>query len=154
MNSDYEKQLEIRIGSALQELPELEAPASIVPQVMATLQRRSGLVWYRRSWQSWPRMLRAVSLVTLMALFVGLWFAGREFFHTDMMIAAGQRAGEWFAGLSSITNTLGVLLNSACLVVRKLGAGLIIACLFAFGLTYLMCVGLGTMYMRLTFAKH
>ena len=39
------------------------------------------------------------------------------------------------------------------LVVKKLGTGFIVTCLVAMGIGYAMCVGLGTVYFRLAFAK-
>jgi hypothetical protein len=38
-------------------------------------------------------------------------------------------------------------------VVKKLGTGFIVTCLVAAGIGYAMCVGLGTVYFRLAFAK-
>jgi hypothetical protein len=153
MNSNHKEELELEISRVLKDLPELEAPASLVHQVMSRLERRSALIWYRRSWQTWPVWLRTVSLVILAALFVGLCFAGWEFTHTQVALTMGQRAGEWFSGLGAAANTLMVLLNSICLVLGKLGTGFIVACLCAIGLAYVMCVGLGTMYLRLAFVK-
>jgi hypothetical protein len=153
MSLDHEKRLEIEVGRVLKDLPDLEAPSSLLGQVISRLEERANLPWYRRSWQTWPAPLRVALLMTLLTLFIGLCLAGREFTHSGMAMAAAHRVGEWFSGLGAIANTLAVLLNSLCLVLKKLGTGFVILCLFAVGLAYVMCVGLGTMYMRLTFAK-
>jgi hypothetical protein len=154
MNSDYEKKLDIEIGTVLKDLPELEAPDALVTRVMIRLERRSRIIWYRRSWQTWPLGLQTTSLLVLIVLFGGLCYAGLELSHADLATTTGQRVGGWFSNLSAVTSTLMILLNSFCLVVKKLGTGVVVACLFAIGLGYVMCVGLGTVYMRLTFAKH
>ena len=52
-----------------------------------------------------------------------------------------------------IQNTFNVLVSAAVLVVKKLGTGFIVTCLVAMGIGYAMCVGLGTVYFRLAFAK-
>ncbi len=154
MNPDYENKLDVEIGRFLRNLPELEAPDPLVRRVMNRLEQRSRIIWYRRSWQTWPLRLQTTSLIALLMLFIGLCYAGLEFSHAGITTAAGHRVGEWLSNLSAGTNTFMVLLNSMCLVVKKLGTGFIIASLFAIGLGYVMCVGLGTIYMRLTFAKH
>ena len=154
MHSDYEKKLEVEVGRVLKDLPELEAPDLLVRRIMNRLEQHSLTIWYRRPWQTWPSGLKATSLIALLMLFVGLCYAGREFSHAEITAAAGHRVGDWLSNLGAITNTAMVLLDSLCLVVKKLGTGFIVACLFALGLGYVMCVGLGTLYMRLAFAKH
>ena len=52
-----------------------------------------------------------------------------------------------------IGNTFNVLVNAAVLAVKKLGTGVIVACLVAVGIGYAMCIGVGTVYFRLAFAK-
>jgi hypothetical protein len=72
---------------------------------------------------------------------------------TETVSFALRRVGEWSSGLSTIGNTLNVLVSAAVLVVKKLGTGVIVTCLIIVGLGYAMCVGLGTVYFRLAFAK-
>jgi len=152
MNSDYERQLEAEISRELKQLPDLAAPASLVSRVLTTLERRAPVRWYCRSWQMWPAGLRWASLLVLAALFGGLCFTGWELAHTQTVTFALRRAENGFAAFSAIGNTLNVLLGSAFLVVKHLGTGFMIACLAALGLGYAVCVGLGTVYMRIALA--
>ena len=64
-----------------------------------------------------------------------------------------HRAGEWVSGLGVIQNTFNVLVNAAVVVAKKLGTGFVVACLVAVGTGYAMCIGAGTVYFRLAFAK-
>ncbi|MGA3141939.1 MAG: hypothetical protein ABSF10_02715 [Verrucomicrobiota bacterium] len=153
MNPDYNKQLEAAISRELKALPELTAPAVLANRVMATLEQRARVPWYRRSWQTWPVAMQAASLVVLLALFGGLCLGGWQLSQTGTATLALHRVGEWFSGLSMIGNTFNVLVSAAVLVVKKLGTGVIATCLVAAGIGYAMCVGLGTVYFRLAFAK-
>jgi hypothetical protein len=153
MNPDYDKQLETAISCELKALPELAAPTALANRVMAAIGQRARVPWYRRSWQTWPAALQAASLVVLLALFGGLCLGGWQLSQTGTATLALHRMGEWFFGLGVIGNTFNVLVNAAAVVVKKLGTGVIVACLVAVGTGYAMCIGVGTVYFRLAFAK-
>jgi hypothetical protein len=153
MNSDYDKQLEAAISRELKALPELAAPGALANRVMAVIGQRARVPWYRRSWQTWPGALQAASLVVLLALFGGLCLGGWQLSQTETVSFALHRVGEWFSGLTVIGNTFHVLVNAVLLAVKKLGTGFIVTGLVIVCLGYAMCVGLGTVYFRLAFAK-
>jgi predicted lysophospholipase L1 biosynthesis ABC-type transport system permease subunit len=153
MNPNHDQRLEAAIQRELQTLPELAAPAALVGRVLRVIEQRSRLPWYRRSWQTWPMALQAASLAVLLVLFGGLCLGGWELSHAEAITLAVHRAGEWLSGLNLIGNTLEVLANAALLVAKKLGTGVVIALLVMAGLGYALCVGLGTVYYRLAFAK-
>jgi hypothetical protein len=153
MNSDYDRQLEAAISRELKALPELAAPGVLANRVMAALDQRARVPWYRCSWQTWPVVLQTASLVVLLALFGGLCFGGWQLSQAEATTSALHRVGEWFSGISMMENTFNVLVNAAVLAAKKLGTGFIVACLVAAGIGYAMCVGLGTVYFRLAFAK-
>jgi len=153
MNPDYYQQLEAAISRELKALPELAAPGSLASRVMAAIEQRARVPWYRRSWQTWPVALQAASLMVLLALFGGLCLGGWRLSQTETATLALHRAGEWLFGLGVIQNTFSVLVNAAVAVVKKLGTGVIAACLIAAGIGYAMCIGAGTVYFRLAFAR-
>jgi len=153
MNSEYEKRLESEIDRELRALPELIAPHSLFFRVMAAIESRLNLPWYRQSWQGWPLALRAVSLVILLGLFGGLCFATWRFSHTEAFAAAIQRPMSWLSGLGAILHAVTVVLSGLMLAVKQLGTAVIIGCLVALGLGYAMCVGLGTVYLRLALSR-
>jgi hypothetical protein len=153
MNPDYDKQLEAAINRELKALPELAAPGALANRVMAALGQRARVPWYRRSWQMWPVVPQAAALVVLLALFGGLCFGGWQLSQAEATSFALHRVGEWFSGLSMIGNTFSVLASAAVLVAKKLGTGFIVTCLVAVGIGYAACIGLGTVYFRLAFAK-
>jgi hypothetical protein len=153
MNPDYDKQLEAAISRELKALPELAAPTALASRVMAAIEQRTRVPWYRRSWQTWPVALQAASLVVLLTLFGGLCYGGWELSQAEATTLALHRVGGWFSGLNVIGNTFNVLLNAAVVVVKKLGTGFIVTGLIIVCLGYALCVGLGTVYYRLAFAK-
>jgi hypothetical protein len=153
MNQDYDKQLEVAISRELKALPELAAPTALASRVMAAIEQRGRLPWYRRPWQTWPVALQAASLVVLLVLFGGICLGGWRLSQTGTAMVALHRVGGWFSGFGVIGNIFNVLVNAAVLVVKKLGTGVIVACLVVMGTGYAMCVGAGTVYFRLTFAK-
>jgi len=63
------------LDRARRELPLRRAPPTLEPRVLAELERRAALLWWRRSFAEWPGMARAVFVVTCTAL-VALGFAG------------------------------------------------------------------------------
>jgi hypothetical protein len=152
MNSDYDTRLEAEISRELKDLPPLRAPDSLVPRVLAALERRSVAPSYRRSWQMWPASLQWASLLVLLILFGGLCFAGWKLSQMEAVTVSMQRVGNWFSGFSAIGGTLSVLWSSAVLILKHLGAGFMIACLTALGLGYAVCLGLGTIYVRIALA--
>jgi len=131
----------------------LMLPSALASRVMAAIEQCARVPWYRRSWQTWPVVLQASSLVVLLALFGGLCLGGWQLSQTGTATLALHRAGEWVSGLGVIQNTFNVLVNAAVVVVKKLGTGVIVACLVAVGAGYAMCIGAGTVYFRLAFAK-
>ena len=153
MSLEYEKRLESEIDKELRALPELIAPHSLFLRVMAAIESRLNLPWYRQSWQGWPLALRAVSLVILLALFGGLCFATWKFSHTEAFAASMQRPMSWLSGLGAILHAVSVVLGGLVLAVKQLSTAVIIGCLVALGLGYAMCVGLGTVYLRLALSR-
>ncbi len=153
MNSNDDQQLELAIRRELKALPALAAPAAVANRVMATIERRLNVPWYRRSWETWPAALRATSLAVMLALFGGLCLAGWELSRAETVQQVTQRTGQWFSGLDSLESIPGILINSAVLVVKKLGTPFIVACLVSAGLGYAMFLALGTVYFRLAFSK-
>ena len=153
MNPDYDQRLEAEISRELKTLPELTAPPALANRVLAALVQRARIPWYRRSWQTWPPALQAASLAVLLGLFGGLCLAGWELSQTGAVTLALHQAGEWFSGLNLIADTFNVLMNAVALVLKKLGTGFIVTGLILVGMGYALCVGLGTVYFRLAFAK-
>ena len=153
MSLDYERRLEAEVDRALKSLPELAAPEALMSRVTAAIEQRSASAWYQRPWQMWPIALQAVSLLLLMALFGGLCFASWKVSHAESFAAAMQRPLEWISGLGALWHALTVVLGGIALAIKQLHTGILIGLFAALALGYAICLGLGTVYVRLGMAR-
>ena len=153
MNEDEHPQLEAAVDRELKALPNLRAPQTLLPRVMAVIEQRAVLPWYRRAWQTWPQPLRVVSMLILLVAFGGLCFGSWQLVHAPAVASATSEASGWFRMLSRTLSTLGVLANALALAVRSLGPLALFGIMIALLLSYAACVGFGTLYVRLAFAR-
>lgn len=153
MNPRDDKQLEAAISRELKALPDLRAPSSLAARVMATIEQRQAAPWYRQPWQNWPLPLQAVATVALLASFSALCFLSWQFVRTPDFAAAAGKAGSLFAGFGVIWKAFAVLKSALFLAVKAVNPAILIGCGVAFALGYAMCLGLGTVYVRLGFAR-
>lgn len=153
MQPEYEGELEAEIDRELKGLPELSAPDTLVSRVRLAIEGQPDVAWYRRPWQMWPVALRIGSLVILLVLFGGLCLAGERLAQGEVFIGASHRLGQWLSGVSALGNAASVLLGAVVLAVKQVGTGFIVAALAALAVGYAMCLGLGTVCVRLAFAR-
>lgn len=153
MNSEHEQHWVRQIDRALKALPDLQAPATLTPRVMALLARRETLPWYRRSWEFWPPALRFVSLALMIGGFGGLCFAAWQVTQVAGYSTVMEEVGQRFAWLALAWKTLLVLASAVAVVAKQLGTPFIAACCLAVGIGYAICVGLGTVCVRLALAR-
>jgi len=153
MNSDYNQRLETEIDRELKKLPELTAPATLTARVMAQIEKRSVLPWYRQAWPAWPKPARVLALGAMLALFGGICFASWRLYHGPEAGLAVQTMAGWFSGLAVIWNALGVVAGAAILTLKKLGNVFLIVCLAIVAFNYFACVGLGTVAVRFALAR-
>ncbi len=127
MNSNEQQKLEDFIHAQLRKLPEHEAPASLVANVLAAVAEQKELPWYKQSWSEWPRLSQSVFLGFLIA-FAGvivqalapltesismgtlakrasvltwLWEVCGSLFGA-LLLALGDLSWEWLAGLAAV----------------------------------------------------
>ena len=153
MNLHDENRLEAAIDRELKALPNLRAPATLAARVMATIEQRAALPWYRRAWQTWPLPLQAASMLALLAVFGGVCFAAWQFMHTPAFASVSQEAVSLFSFLGTIWKVVNVLLSAVALAFKSLGSAVLIGSIVALLLGYAMCVAFGTVYVRLAFAR-
>lgn len=153
MNENKNSQLEAAVDRELKALPNLRASQTLLPRVMAVLEQRAGLPWYRRAWQTWPLPLQAVSMLVLLVAFAGLCLGSWQLVNAPAVASATSEASGWIRILSRTLSTLGVLVNALALAVRSLGPLVLFGIMMALLLGYAACVGFGTLYVRLAFAR-
>jgi len=153
MNLEYEKQLEAEVHRELKALPEIPAPATLVARVMAAIELRKALPWFKRAWHTWPGPLQGLFLVTMLALFGGICFGGWEASHTAMFASAVHKIGGWLSSFGAIYTALNALAGVIVALIKQVNSGVLMGLLCAAGLGYALFLALGTMYVRLAFAK-
>jgi hypothetical protein len=153
MNENENSRLEAAVDRELKALPNLRAPQRLLTRVMAVIEQRAVLPWYRRAWQTWPVSLQVVSLIVLLVAFGGLCFGSWQLVHAPAVTAAAGEASGWFRILSTGFSTLGVLANALALAVKSLGPLALFGIGMALLLGYATCIGFGTLYVRLAFAR-
>jgi hypothetical protein len=152
MNSDHDNELEARIDRELRSLRELSAPPALRARVMARIARASALPWYQRSWQTWPAALQGVCLALLLGLSAatafGVWYGAQS----EIVLSGLHSLSGWLAAACALLNAGATLFRAAAAFIQHLGPGFMIACLLLLAFTYLACVGVGTVVVRL--ARH
>lgn len=63
------------VDRELKRLPGPRAPRTLLPRVLAATVQRPELPWYRAAWVDWPRAWQAVSVLALLLVAAGTWFA-------------------------------------------------------------------------------
>ena len=146
---NWEKQLH----RELQKLPDLEAPPTLIPNVLNRLKLQQQSAWYQLSWMEWPLALRLAS-GALASVIVGLlaWGAG----------AFGELglSQQLVAGYSELKTVTGSFLSS-CMEAVGVSTGfwsnygqtiLLTAATLLFA-TYLTCVAAGTALYQLAWRR-
>ena len=145
MNPHYEKQLEAEVRRELDALGQLSTPPALANRILRAIEQHATMPWYRRSWTAWSFGLRMASLTGLLLFFTGLCYGGWELTHGT----TGQWVGERIAEASALWRTMGILVDTAASLVRQLGNGVLVAGAALMFAAWVMCLGLGTVFVRL-----
>lgn len=150
VDPDRERKLEEFIHRELGKLPEIPAPATLVPRVMAAIQHRIQRPWWRRSFGEWPCVIQAVFVAALMAGTGTLIWESATLWGYLNAQALTQEASRGVSLLDAFWSTIGILLFALRVAIRTLACQPITwAALFVLGLFYGSCVGAGTLCYRL-----
>lgn len=152
--SDQEKlELERVIHRELRGLPEPKAPETLVHRVMLAVHARERAPWWQRSWLAWPFGFQLVSLIVLL-FSAGLvsYLLGAAWDGVNVA-SIWQRVIASLAWLQPFAEVATALANAVVIICRAanplwlLGAAGIIAA------AYLVCIGLGTVCVRVAFKR-
>ncbi len=144
-------ELEQSVDAALRRLPDLEAPATLVPNVLALLEARARQPWWQRPWFQWPRAIRLLSVAAVVLVVGSLLWVG--------VPAVGQLdvAGWWqglagrLGGLSALWKA-GVSLLEALRLAFEASKVWVLGCAALLVTMYLAGLGMGTACVRVVMA--
>jgi hypothetical protein len=153
MNLEDEQALESRVDRALKKLPDLSAPRTLLPRIRAALGRRELLPWYRQPWLAWPAPLRAVSLALLGGLFVALGWGVAQVAPSEGAAVVMREVNHWRSVAGAIWGAVEAVYATAVLLLRHLGPWFFAGCLLVLLMANALCMGLGTICVRLAFAR-
>lgn len=153
MNPDDEQALESRVDRALKQLPDLSAPSTLLPRIRAALERRERLPWYRQPWLAWPAPLRAASLALLGGLFVALGWGVAQVAPSAGAVADMREVNHWLSDAGAVWGAVEAVYGTAVLLLRHLGPWFLAGCLLLLVMANALCMGLGTMCVRLAFTR-
>lgn len=141
--------LEAKVTQELRQLPVLKAPATLLARVMAALQARQALPWYRRPWPSWPRKIQCL-LGPLLTIFPWLaFYLSRIAWNNLATSGVAREVDQKLSLLSLAGSTIDTLVNAFWLAGRALmGQPILWAGIIVSVLMYLACIGIGTACFR------
>jgi hypothetical protein len=145
---------EKELARELEELPDLEAPTTLIPNVMGRLTEEPRAAWYEKSWWQWPRAARAASALAAL-LFLGAlgWLSG-TFGHLDLWGELSVAWTEFQSALTLALNTLETVLGGAARFWREHGQLILLGSASILLATYLTCVAAGTALYRLAWRRY
>lgn len=94
MNDVNERKMEQRIHNELRDLPDLKAPKSLGPRVLAAIAARQQAPWWQKSWSDWPFSMKAVFLIMGISILGGLVMASTAIPQTSTFTTG---ISEWLA---------------------------------------------------------
>ena len=139
MEPKIDPTLERIIHQELKKLPGLKAPARLSARVLEIVRAREALPWWQQSFWHWPAAARGAFLLVV------------------AMIVLSLTGGAWFAGEIALDGAVTKYINplaSAFLVMWR--SFLQTLALWALGFAavlYLVCVGAGTLFVRVAYKR-
>lgn len=136
----FQNPWEKRLHDELRKLPELEAPAGLIPSVMAAISKQASLAWYRRPATTWPPAL-LIALVVSSVCLIGLLVLATQ----DLLVGSPETS--FFEVLlakgETIFRTVETLLGASVTVMRQYAGPVMFGVIAAAGFAYLSLLGLG-----------
>lgn len=152
MKDVNDQKLETCLHRELRRLPDLKAPATLAPRVMAAIAAREYAPWWRKTWADWPEGMRLAFLAMGLALAGGLVLIGLQLPHVaGLATLTGGVSGtlsSWFHWVAPYFSFAGRLLGGMALVIKAAPPAALWGLLAIVGLAYATCIGLGTLGYR------
>jgi hypothetical protein len=150
MQPEFDPKLEAILDQELRKLPDVPAPQTLAPRVMARIRAREKKPWWQQSWWNWPLAAQAAFLFIVLAI-VGL-FTQSGLMVDDSVRSYSQQVTEQASTLSALLNNFQPLLNLFAILWQKAQPLWLYVFILAVAL-YLACVGVGTIFVRVALRR-
>ncbi|MCP5520121.1 MAG: hypothetical protein H7A46_01070 [Verrucomicrobiales bacterium] len=149
-DANWDRELDRRLS----ELPDLEAPPSLITRVNAALAKEAATPWWQRPWWFWPVPARIGSFL-LLAAAIGL--LGVVYLEVRQAVLASYwetALAEWRLAFDPLIEVLNTLERAGEIVARHVCGRVCMAFAGVLLLLYLLTVGLATaLYRTLRFVR-
>lgn len=149
MDNNREEQLEEMIQQEIRNLPEVQAPATLVHRVMLAVHKQAKQQWWKYAWVKWPLGMQVISLAVLLAS-AGLvsYFLGAAWDGVSVT-SVSSKLVESFAWLKPIWEIVAAMIGVVTVMLRVTGQQFLLIGAAVVALAYVTCVGLGTVCVRM-----
>jgi hypothetical protein len=149
---NHDPQLEMDLSEELRKLPRLRAPETLLPRVLAALERRAARPWWQRPWLAWPRALQAASVASgLVVMALAVWAEPLAWAKAGQSLSLQPVAAK-FSAIASSWEAATALFSTTGHLLRAFQWFWVLA-LATVSALYLACVGLGTICFRVATDK-
>ena len=139
MEPKIDPTLERLVHQELKKLPPVKAPARLSARVLELVRARQALPWWQQSFWHWPAAARGAFLLIV------------------AMIVVSLTGGTWFASEVAVDSTVAKYINplaNAFLVMWRSFLQTLTLWLLGFAaMLYLICVGAGTLFVRMAYKR-
>jgi hypothetical protein len=150
---DELEEWEQKLHRELDTLPELDAPATLIPGVLDRIRATEALPWYRAAWWQWPAAVRAASVGLAVLVLAGLGWLSGTFGGFDLGSQFLQAWGEFREAVAAAVDAGGRVLGSFAYFWQEHGQMLLLAVAAFLAATYLTCVAAGTALYQLAWKR-
>lgn len=142
---DRDEKLERLIQQTLRQLPARRAPRSLENRVLAELERRAALPWWRKSYSHWPSPVRAAFFV-ISAAVAALIVAG--IFVLTRGAAGTEAVGEITTQVAGIRAFFGTVVEKTFMIFHAIPAVWLYGSIAVIASCYVALIGIGAVAYR------
>ena len=151
MEPPPDPRLEAYLHRKLRALPDLQAPPTLAPRVLAAIHARAQ-AWWRRAWWDWP--LAAKAGFVLVAVAVAALVGGGGLVLNQNVSLYSQQLSAKLPQMPAVGQHVAVWLSQLWTFAGTVQRPVWIALLASVALTYLFCVGVGSALFRFACDRH
>lgn len=151
MEPTPDPRLEALVHRKLRELPDLEAPPTLAPRVLAALRARAR-AWWHRAWWHWPPVAKLLFLLLGVALVAAA--GGGSFILNQNVSLYSQQLAAKLPQMPLVSLPVSTWLSQAWAYAGTVQRPVWVALLAGGALTYLFCLGIGSAFVRVASSRH